>query len=101
MSQKIGIAWYRPDQWDKLREVSVDRDELEPTYEEWRQSAEATLITLSAQGLHPERVDIDIDELLSWCYNNHLPVDGSARSQFAAFKLRSARQSQDDDRGAG
>src|SRR5436190_13564981 len=30
-----GIAWFRADQWQLLRSLSTDADELEETYEEW------------------------------------------------------------------
>jgi len=35
-----GIAWYRPEQWERLREVSEDVENLEETYEAWLETAE-------------------------------------------------------------
>ena len=35
-----GVAWYRPEQWERLREVSEDVDNLEETYEAWLKTAE-------------------------------------------------------------
>jgi hypothetical protein len=35
-----GIAWYRTEQWKRLREVSEDLDNLEDTYGAWLQTAE-------------------------------------------------------------
>lgn len=31
----MGIAWYRPEQWPRLREVSADIEGLEETHAEW------------------------------------------------------------------
>ena len=45
----VGAAWYRSDQWDRLREVSEDRTDLENTWEEWVQVAEKSL-RFSGQG---------------------------------------------------
>ncbi|MHB8791147.1 MAG: hypothetical protein ACYDBT_14865 [Desulfobulbaceae bacterium] len=33
---KAAVAWYKPDQWRRLREISEDRDRLEETYGEWQ-----------------------------------------------------------------
>src|SRR6266704_4477633 len=30
-----GIAWYRRDQWGRLRELAADPDKLEESYEDW------------------------------------------------------------------
>jgi hypothetical protein len=35
-----GIAWYRAEQWERLREVSEEVDNLEDTYVAWLQTAE-------------------------------------------------------------
>ncbi len=37
---QVGIAWYRPEQWARLLEISEDRDDLETTWEEWRREVE-------------------------------------------------------------
>ena len=36
----VGIGWYLPEQWDKLREISADRGDLEETFSEWEINAE-------------------------------------------------------------
>jgi hypothetical protein len=84
----MGAAWYRRDQWDRLLEISSDRDELEDTYEEWQLMAEDNLRKLSQHGYAIRKVDIDVEEPLSWCKLNHRSVDGDARSEFAVVKLR-------------
>ena len=33
--QLTGVAFYRPEEWEALRELAPDRDSLENTYEEW------------------------------------------------------------------
>ena len=80
----LGIAWYRRDQWSRLRELSLDADELEATYEEWLVWATERLEELKAKGVAAHKVDVDVEELLNWCWKNALPVAGPARAQFAA-----------------
>ena len=84
----VAVAWYQPDQWQKLLAVSVDKDKLEETYEDWRQEAERVIKELRRQGLHILKVDVNIEELVAWCQKKKIRVNGEARSQFAAYKLQ-------------
>jgi len=84
----LGIAWYRRDQWSRLRELSIDADELEATYEEWLSWATERMAKLKANGVTAQKVDVDVEELLNWCWKNALPVAGPARAQFAAEHIR-------------
>jgi hypothetical protein len=86
-STAIGVAWYRPDQWETLRNVSVDRDKLENTYSEWLVEAERVVKQLQQRGLRVVKVDVEISELMLWCESQRIPLDGEARSNYAAFKL--------------
>ena len=70
----VGVAWYQPDQWQKLLAVSVDHDKLEDTYEEWRQEAERVIQELRRQGLNIVKVDVHVDELVAWCRKKNMPV---------------------------
>jgi hypothetical protein len=85
---KLGIAWFRPEQWSRLLEISEDRADLEETFAEWEGLAEEKLRGLRAQGLAVEKVTIDVEEFLAWCKSRGLSVDASARSQYVAEVLR-------------
>ena len=87
-SSRIGVAWYRREQWGRLLEVSSDRAELEDTYDEWQALAEENLRKLAQHGYILHKVDIDVEELLSWCNSHNRSVDGDARSEFTTVKLR-------------
>ena len=87
MSQKIAVAWYRPEQWERLHAVSVDVDDLEQTYDEWLLKAEIALADLRKKGFFVQKIEIDIEELVKWCKSRQLPIDGAARSAYAAEKL--------------
>jgi hypothetical protein len=85
---KLGIAWFRLEQWSRLLEISEDREDLEETFAEWESLAEEKLRDLRAQGLDAEKVTIDLEELLAWCKSRGLSVDGRTRSQYVAELLR-------------
>ena len=85
---KLGIAWFRPEQWSRLLEISEDRQDLEETFAEWESLAEEKLRDLSAQGVKAEKVTIDVEELLVWCKKTGLSVNASARSRYVAEVIR-------------
>ena len=85
---RIGVAWYRREQWDHLLEISSDRDELEDTYDEWVAVAERRVKELGQHVYMLCKVDVDVEELVSWCNSQNRPVDGTARTEFVLLKLR-------------
>ena len=89
-----GVAWYRAEQWPRLLEVSVDRSELERTYDEWQAIATKGLADLARAGVWARKVDVDVDELVEWCRSEGRAVDGAARAAFAVLKLRQTNKEQ-------
>ncbi len=85
-----GIAWYRVDEYERLLEVAVDAPDLEATYDEWKISVERTLTELEAQGMVVSKVEIDIEDLISWCQVRGRALNGSARAEYTSLKVREA-----------
>jgi len=85
---KFGIAWYRPEQWSRLLEISADREDLENTFAEWEQLATEKLRSLRAEGLQVKKIIVDVEKLLAWCLSRGLSVDSTARSQYVSEVLR-------------
>lgn len=85
---RVGFAWYRPDQWSRLLDISIDRDDLENTHAEWEGVATEQFRELLAQGVAVEKIDVDVEELKEWCLDHASLVDASARANFVAMKLR-------------
>ena len=84
----LGIAWFRPDQWELLRSLSVDADVLEPTHAEWEKLARRTAQDLARQGILARRVDVDVERLQAWCEAKQRPLAASARAAYATERLR-------------
>ena len=84
--QAVVVAWYRPEQWDRLRAVAADPEKLLDTFAEWLNVAESTLQNLRAAGIQPYSVDVDVEELLLWCKQQGVPLDQAARSRYAREK---------------
>jgi hypothetical protein len=83
-----GIAWYRPEQWARLREVSEDVANLDDTYEAWLQTTERMIRDGLPADVSFERVDLDVEEVLAWCNERGLAMDAAARSRYVAERLR-------------
>ena len=90
----VGFAWYRPDQWQRVREVSADGDDLHDNYLEWLQSAEERLEELRSSGLRVEKVDVHSAALILWCNKRGLEINGEARSRYVAERLRKLDQNE-------
>ena len=84
----IGFAWYRPEQWQRVRDISEDADDLADTYLEWLQLAEENFNRLRSYGVAIEKIDIDSEQLILWCNEQGLEITGESRSSYAADKLR-------------
>jgi hypothetical protein len=82
--QVVGIGWYDPVQWSKLKQIAADAAALDDTHEDWQRNAERTERELSRQGLMIRRVAIDVDALVAWCRARGKPVNGAARAEYTA-----------------
>ena len=96
--QTVGIAWYLPEQWDTLREISADKDSIEKTHAEWLVTAENAQAQMAATGANIERVIVDVSELEAWCRSRGWSVNGNARAQFVAYLLR-RRHRENEEKG--
>ena len=83
-----GVAWYRPEQWARLREVSEDVENLEETYDAWLQTAERMIRDGMPPEVRVERIDIDVEEVLAWCTTHGLPMNAASRSRFVSERVR-------------
>lgn len=84
----IGMAWYRPQQWHRLRQVSADVEQLEESYYEWLSLASARFRDLQELGLNIRKVDVDVEDLLEWCKQRGRRVDGEARVLYVTEKIQ-------------
>ncbi len=83
-----GVAWYKPEQYVRMRELSTDKESMHKTYEEWRAGAETFIVESLANGLVLKKVDVDLDDMLAWCRLHGKDFNGAARSEYVAHKLK-------------
>jgi hypothetical protein len=90
---QVALAWYDAAQWAKLKQVAKDCDNIEDSYEDWRRSAEIFERELRRKGVEIKRVHVDVESLVAWCATRKRPVNGEARSEYAAQLARREAQS--------
>ena len=86
----LSVAWYREDQWQRLRELAADRDKLAATHAGWQATAEKMWNDLRGMGQQLQRIDVDVEMLWAWCCAHGRPLDGAARAEYAANRARDA-----------
>lgn len=94
----FGIGFYPREQWPQLLKTAGDRKELEDTYDEWKSSLNKSVKKMHAYGMTPMKVDIDLDELLTWCVGRGFKNTGENRAEFITDLLRQGRGKQIEDR---
>ena len=82
--QIIGMAWYKPQNFARLRAMFKDGDKLHDTYDEWFAAAEATRKNLEIKGNRVVCVDIDPDKFPEWCKAKGMKLNAEARNTFAS-----------------
>lgn len=83
--QTVGIPWYKPEHFVRLRAMFEDGHKLHPSYNEWLVAAEQTRKGLEAKGLKVVCVNIDPDEFPKWCHSEGMKIDADARNRYASW----------------
>ena len=84
----MGVSWYRPEQWERLREIAEDKATFDTSYEASLVEWEKKIQDLEAQGMRPIKVEVDVAASLTWCTTQGLPVTPETRTKFMMNTLR-------------
>ncbi len=85
---QIAVCWYKEEQWERLKEIVIDKDNIEDSYLEWRKGAEKKLNELKSKGLNIKKILVDTEEMLIWANEKGKELNGDMRSQYAAHILK-------------
>jgi hypothetical protein len=88
MRPAAGVAWYRRNQWQLLRDASDDRADLEDTWEEWNAQVEERVADMRCSSISVMKVPVDVDALLNWCRERRVPVNAESRAAYTAELIR-------------
>ncbi len=90
----VGIAYYRLEDYERVRALMLDGHRLPRTFTEWRHKTEQLEKQLRRAGQVAVKAYLDPDIFIAWCAARGLDVDAKARMRFAAEVARDhARES--------
>lgn len=81
--QLMGLAWYKAENYARLRSMFTDGDKLPLTFEEWAKGAENGVNDLRGKGYTVVKVNIDPDSFPAWCASRGMEINSRARLRFA------------------
>jgi hypothetical protein len=85
----MGVCWYTPEEFIKMKQIASDKNRFEDTYEEWLEVAEKIQNDLEKRGANPRKVYVKTDDFRWWCEKNSLASDGAARTKYVTEILES------------
>lgn len=77
-----GIVWYKEDQYDELRKLFKDGDDLPPTFSAWLARAGQDIEDAGRKGLTVKKVIVDLVEFPAWCRATGHDVDNKGRTAY-------------------
>lgn len=83
----LGVAWYTPEQYERLKSVADDRAQLHDSYFDWALEAQDAARRVGAT----HKVFLDVDQLCAWCAARGKALDATSRSQYATELLQQGR----------
>jgi hypothetical protein len=81
----VGLPWYKPENFRRLRAMCPDGNVLQDTYDDWLASAQKYQERLVAQGKRVIRADIDPASFQIWCDIRGMRMDSTARRVYAGM----------------
>ncbi len=82
------LAYYRKDQYDRYRKISVDKEAFSKSYDEMMLTTKSKHKEMENKGFKVVKIDIDIEELIEWCQHREIILNPESRTKFAMEKLK-------------
>jgi hypothetical protein len=75
----IGIAWYKQEEWNRLKEEFDDSEKMHKTWNEWRQATESGIEYMARRNKIMYPVLLEADYLKDYCSKNNMPNTSKTR----------------------
>lgn len=85
MQKPVMVAWFRREDYARIREISADRDNLPVQFDEWEKRINAQLAQLAVQGIVPDKFIVTPDALLAFAGKRE--INRKIRAEFAAVSI--------------
>lgn len=81
---RIAIANYAREQWQRWLELAADRDDLEATWERWKAVKDQPVAHLRAEDVGVCEVSVDVYAVEHYCRHRGIANDPTARAEYVA-----------------
>ena len=87
MESNIGIGEYRKEDYQEILRISEDKENMEETWEEWKANKNRTIKNFHNMGLKTIDIIVTPKELVKYCREKGLKINGKSRANFISFKV--------------
>ncbi|MBF0563152.1 MAG: hypothetical protein HQL37_14330 [Alphaproteobacteria bacterium] len=88
----VGIAWYRENDWKRIKSLFQDADQLHDTHAEWLKDTRKAIKQLEKEGCFAKPVVIVIDDLIAWCLVRGCKIDATARTEYVVHLMQTKQK---------
>ena len=76
-------AWFRREDYERIREIMEDSDRLPPSFDEWELLAKSRVAKAKRDGITLKPVMLDPDTFVAFCKARKMRPNGQAGAKFA------------------
>lgn len=84
----VPFCWYKPEEWENLKQSAADADKLDDTYEAWKKNANEMIQFIRSAGRTVCKINVKVEKLNAWCSTEGMENDSVGRSRYAAAMAR-------------
>ena len=84
---EFGVSEYPKEDYLEIYKHSVDKDQMEETWEAWKENKDQKVKEMKTDGRNTIDVIVYAEELIRYCRENGLELNGEARAQFVSVKM--------------
>lgn len=77
------VAWFKEKQWDRLKEIVSDSENLGEAHKDWKKQAEKNISMFRSSGGIVKKMSVDTEKMLAWSNENNIKLDSTTISSYA------------------
>lgn len=82
--QTLGIFCYKKEQYQDIKRMSTNAADMDATWEEWVLNKENAKRELAKSGVIGVDVEVDIFDIINYCQEHGLPMNGKSRARYVS-----------------
>jgi hypothetical protein len=79
-------AWYRREDYQRIRKIMDDGDKLPSDFDEWEKRAKGQVAEAKRSGIIIEPIILDPDDFVAYCKAEKLRCGSQARAKFVIIR---------------